>query len=144
MALTHNPNSESATAPRQVLVANPHLHGTAYDRKVALLVEVGRSGSRGIVVNDAFRQTLLAGAAEDSSRREQVQAEPIQLGMIEWGPGSLEQELRAGVWMPTATTFEAVLASQDSLWANLVRGIGRSVLRDACGFQEFPRDIRAN
>jgi len=146
MALIHNPNSEQTSAPRQVLVASPHLHGTAYDRKVALIVEGGRAGFKGVVVNEAFRKSLLA--ARKSLQGKPVNRmslpEPIVLGVIDWLPGKLEEEIRSGVWMPTATTFDAVLASQDDLWANLVRGIGRSVLRQALGITRFPQDIRVN
>ena len=146
MALAHNPNSEHTAAPRQVLVASPHLYGTAYDRKVTLIVEGGRSGFRGVVVNEAFRRSLLA-ARQSLQRKPQSRMdnpEPIELGVIDWAPGKLEEELRSGVWMATATTFETVLASQDDLWANLVRGIGRSVLRDSLGIKQFPKDVRGN
>jgi len=146
MALIHNPNSEHTTAPHPVLVANPHLQGTPYDRKVALIVEGGRTGFRGIVVNDAFRRSLVearkALEAKPVSRLDV--SDPIELGMIEWGPGKLEDEVNSGVWMPTTTTFEKVLASQDDLWVNLVRGIGRNVLRTSLGIKRFPKDLRAN
>ena len=146
MALIHNPNSEHTSAPRQVLVASPHLHGTAYDRKVALLVEGGRTGYKAILVNDAFRQSLVA--ARKSLQQNKVprlsEPERIALGVIDWAPGKLEDEIRSGVWMPTATTFETVLASQDDLWANLVRSIGRGVLREGLGIKRFPRDVQAN
>jgi len=68
----------------------------------------------------------------------------FELGVIEWAPGELEQEIRSGVWMPTSTTFATVLASRDNLWATLVRGIGRSVLRDSLGIIRFPKDVRLN
>jgi len=146
MALTHHTNSEYMSAPHQVLVANPHLHGSAYDRKVVLVVAGGRVGFRGIEVNRVIRQSLLAA-------QKLSQAKPLsrlfapkhfELGVIEWAPGELEQEIRSGVWMPTSTTFATVLASRDNLWATLVRGIGRSVLRDSLGIIRFPKDVRLN
>lgn len=146
MSLTHNPNSEYTSTPRQVLVASPHLHGTGYDRKVALIVEGGRGGFRAVLVNEAFRKSLLAARKYLQSKPHNRLSEPerIELGMIDWAPGKLEEEIRSGVWMPTATTFATVLASQDELWANLVRGIGRSVLRDSLGIKKFPQDVRVN
>ncbi len=146
MALIHNPNSEYTATPRQVLVANPHLRGTPYDRHVALIVEGGRTGFRGVVVNDAFRRSLVASqkAPEAAPKSRLDVPEPIELRVIEWAPGKLEDEIRSGVWMPTSTTFEAVLASDDELWASLVRSIGRGVLREALGIQKFPADVRTN
>jgi putative AlgH/UPF0301 family transcriptional regulator len=146
MALTHNPNSEYTSARHQVLVASPHLHGTTYDRKVALVVEGGRGGFRGVEVNKVFRQSLMA--AQESLRAKPLSRlsmpKPVALSVIDWGPGELEGEIRSGVWMPTSTTFATVRASQDNLWVNLVRGIGRSVLRDSLGIKRFPKDIRVN
>lgn len=146
MALTHNPNSEPAAVPRQVLVASPHLRGTAYDRKVALIVEGGRLGFHGVIVNEAFRKSVVA--ARKSLQAKPLSRlslpDPVELGVIHWAPGKLEEEIRSGVWMPTATTMETVLASQDELWATLVRGIGRSVLRDGLGIKQFPKDVRVN
>ena len=46
MAITHNPNFEHTTTPHQVLVASPHLSGSAYDHKVALVVAGDRTGFR--------------------------------------------------------------------------------------------------
>ena len=146
MALIHNPNSEHTSTPRQVLVASPYLQGTPYDRKVALIVESGRIGFRGIIVNEAFRKSLLAAreSLESKPPSRWSTREPIELGVIEWAPGKREDEIRSGVWMPTATTMETVLAGKDDLWANLVRGIGRSVLREALGINRFPKDVRVN
>ena len=146
MALTHNPNSDPTAAPREVLVASPHLVGTVYDRKVALIVEGGRQGFRGVVVNAAFRKSILAARKSLQSKplSRLSEPEPIALGMIQWAPGKLEEEIRSGVWMPTATTMQAVLASEDDLWANLLRGIGRSVLQESLGIKHFPKDVHAN
>jgi putative AlgH/UPF0301 family transcriptional regulator len=146
MAITHNTNFEHTSAPQQVLVASPYLSGTAYDRKVALIVGCGRNGFKGIEVNKVFRESLLAA-------RQSMQVKPharfslpkqFELGVINWVPGALEEEIRSGVWMTTSTTFAKVLASQDDLWMNLVRGIGRSVLRDSLGIRQFPEDVRVN
>ena len=146
MALTNNPHPEQTSVPRQVLVANPHLHGTPYDRKVALIVEAGRAGYRGIVVNEAFRQSLIAArkSLQGKPHSRLDTPESIELGMIQWAPGTLEDEIRSGVWIPVATTFETMLASEDHLWATLVRGIGRTVLREALGISSFPQDVRVN
>ena len=146
MALTHHPNSGYTFSPHQVLVANPHLHGSAYDRKVALVVAGGRGGFRGIEVNRVFRQSLLAAQNLTQAKRLSRLFAPknFELGVIDWAPGELEEEIRSGVWMPTTTTFATVLASQDNLWANLVRGIGRRVLRDALRIKRFPKDVRVN
>jgi len=146
MALIHNQNSEHTSTPRQVVVASPHLYGTPYDRKVALIVEGERGGFRGIVVNEAFRRSLqLARQSIPVKPLSRLDApKPIELGVIDWAPGKLQQEIQSGVWMPTATTFETVLAKQDELWANLVRGIGRKVLRDSLGISQFPDDVRVN
>jgi len=146
MAITHNPSLEYATTPHQVLVASPHLSGTAYDRKVALVVAGGRIGFRGIEVNRVFRESLLA--ARESMKAKPPnrlsQARQFELGVINWAPGELEEQIRTGVWMTTSTTFATVLASQDNLWVDLVRHIGRSVLRDSLGIKRFPRDVRVN
>ena len=146
MSLTHNPFSEYTSAPQQVVVASPHLHGTVFDRKVVLVVDGNRGGHRGLVVNDAFRRSLVAARKSMQSAPQSRLSipEPIELGVIQWGPGKLEDELRAGIWMATETTFESVLSSRDDLWANLVRGIGRRVLRESLGIEHFPDDVCLN
>ncbi len=146
MAITHNPKFEHTSTPRQVLVASPHLCGTAYDHKVALVVDWGRSGCRGIEVNKVFRESLLAARKSMQGQPPSRLSQPKQfeLGVINWAPGELEREIRSGIWMTTSTTFATVLASRDDLWMNLVRRIGRSVLRDSLGIKRFPQDVRVN
>jgi len=146
MAITHNPNFEHTSTPHQVLVANPHLSGTPYDHKVALVVDCGRSGFRGIEVNKVFRESLLAARESGQAKRPTrlSQLRQFELGVINWAPGELEREIRSGIWMTTSTTFATVLASRDDLWMNLVRRIGRSVLRDSLGIKRFPQDVRVN
>jgi putative AlgH/UPF0301 family transcriptional regulator len=146
MAITHNPNFEQTATPRQVLVASPHLSGTAYDRKVALVVGYGRNGFRGIEVNKVFRESLLAArkSMQEKTPNRLSPARQFQLGVINWAPGELEEELRTGVWMTTSTTFAKVLASRDGLWVDLVRRIGHSVLRDSLGIKRFPRGVSVN
>ena len=146
MAITHNTSFEHTSAPHQVLVASPYLSGTAYDRKVALIVDCGRNGFKGIEVNKVFRESLLAARNSMEAKPHSRLSLPKQfeLGVINWVSGALEEEIRSGVWMTTSTTFATVLASQDDLWINLVRGIGRSVLQDSLGIREFPEDVRVN
>ena len=130
MALTHHPNSEYTYAPHQVLVANPHLHGSAYDRKVALVVAGGRGGFRGIEVNRVFRQSLLAAQNLTQAKRLSRLFAPkhFELGVIDWAPGELEEEIRSGVWMPTISMGPQRLAVFSG-WAETCRATLFPIMR---------------
>jgi putative AlgH/UPF0301 family transcriptional regulator len=121
-----------------LLVATPYLAGTAYARKVILLVEHGSNGARGVMVNDEFQDFL--------RRRQEagVDSEPtdgllsVQVGVVKWGPGQLERELRSGVWLTTRVARDRVLEPSPDLWQGLLQEIGRTFYRSVLGMKHFP------
>ena len=53
----------------------------------------------------------------------------LMLGYAGWGPGQLEDEMRAGGWLVTPADTSTLFGDIDAVWENLVHRCGREVLR---------------
>lgn len=147
-------SAEEHTTDRQsivhsFLVASPYAEGTPHARSVVFLLGFSSEGAVGVRLDrellDAVKQ-LQAGLAGSSrqgaTRLPQPVAFPVRICV--WGPGTLELELRKGIWLPSPAGFEEVFGEHGDLWVDLVRQIGRSVLRDALRIPHMPPDPSVN
>ena len=141
--------TDSRTAPRHLLVASPHLHGTPYDRQVILLLEHSSRGAVGVLLDHPFQESVrqLRGRRSDPLLQRAGGAAPwltLPVDLMKWAPGQLDAEWTRGVWLASTASVDEVLAGRDDLWVDLIRQIGRSVLSDALGLQHMPDDPTLN
>jgi putative transcriptional regulator len=131
------------------LVATPFLGDTPYRRSVVLVVRHNDQGSLGFVVNDKLKSSLAELDTFFRSNRtgndsgERFPGIPLFTAVIRWGAGKLDQELEQGVWMSTPARLDRAFG-RDNLWSDLIRQIGRGVLRDGLGIKSFPSDPSLN
>lgn len=132
-------------SPSGLLVASPYAGKTPYGQSVVLLVRQDQRGAAGILVDRAFRDSVVS----VSQRRQQSDLPPgekveqqAQLTMLNWTNEKLLAELQSGIWL-TTPAIQADLARED-LWVDLVRQIGRSVLQDSLGIEQFPAEPSLN
>jgi putative transcriptional regulator len=68
----------------------------------------------------------------------------IFLGHSGWGAGQLESELEQGAWRTTPATAELVFSTEDDLWSEVFRELGRSIFQSILDVKELPPDPTAN
>lgn len=131
------------------LVATPYLQDAPYRRSVVLVMRHDEHGALGFVMDNQLRTNLRV--LEDFFRKPEVRDGAagefpglrMFTGVVIWPAGKLEQELEQGVWMHTPARLEVAMR-YDDLWADLVRKIGRDVLREGLGIHQFPQDPSLN
>lgn len=128
----------------QLVVAAPHVDSLPFRKSVILVVQHREEGSVGLILHEEFRQRLMAGATPPPMPNGRLTAAQIaevepQLfsGVVIWPAMHLERDVNAGLWLVTPASFEMAFIGND-LWVDLVRQVGRSVLR-AAGIHSFPR-----
>lgn len=161
-------SSEAKTETRRFhtehfLVASPYMQDSPYRHAVVLVMRHDAQGALGLVMDNQLttnledsmtasrsvrrgRGDLNGGRLVDAIENEASSGGPklrVFTGIVIWPAGKLEQEVDLGVWMTTPARLEMALRRQD-LWVDLVRQIGRHVLRDALGIQTFPVDPTLN
>ena len=148
-------SNETKTAGRRYLtgrflVATPFLQDSPYCKSVVLVMRHDAQGALGFVMNDRLRTSLqdLESFFSSTIRRggRPVSEFPgIQMfsAIVRWGTGKLESEVDQGIWMPTRARLEVALGC-DNLWVDMLRQIGRDLLRDGLGIKSFPADPRLN
>jgi putative AlgH/UPF0301 family transcriptional regulator len=125
-----------------LLVASPHAAGTPSARSVVLLLEERQQGVLGVLLDETFRASIgeleqrLAGLGLRGGPAEF--AVRMRLNLKVWEPGQLDREFASGLWL-TAPRSSQPISYGDDLWAELVRAVGRSVLRDTLRIE--PRHI---
>ena len=132
------------------LVASPHAE-QRFQRKVVLLIHHDQSGAKGILLNDDLLRSLgkLEQHLNDSNfaspRRATLPVE-LKVRLVRWAAGELDQEYQRGVWLRTPAAIEQLRHARGTgqLWFDLVRHIGRSVLRDSLHINEFPENAAWN
>lgn len=136
--------------PGNFLVATPYLQNVPYQHSVVLVMRHDDQGALGFVMDNQLRTNLRALESfcrgTQSGPREAVGEFPgfrMFTGVVLWPAGKLEEEVEQGIWMKTPAQLEAALHCEN-LWADLVRKIGRDVLRDGLGIQAFPADPSLN
>ncbi|MEZ6014276.1 MAG: YqgE/AlgH family protein [Planctomycetota bacterium] len=71
-----------------------------------------------------------AGQGNQASQAGPAAAERLRfiVGYSGWGPGQLDEELRAGSWVPRALDLELVFADDtpEAVWRRALRGLGES------------------
>lgn len=65
-------------------------------------------------------------------------------GYAGWGPGQLEEELRAGGWLIATANADLAFYSGDDLWEQTIDRIGDQILKPALGKVPSPEDPRVN
>ena len=62
-----------------------------------------------------------------------------------WGPGQLEQELRADSWLTLPAKFDHVFwGGEQELWKTVVKQVRARKLTELVGVRELPRDPSLN
>ena len=57
-------------------------------------------------------------------------------GYSGWGPGQLDQEMKAGGWLTLPARKEHVFGSSDSLWKNVCEDVGHDILKPHIGLRK--------
>jgi putative AlgH/UPF0301 family transcriptional regulator len=105
-------------------------------------------GALGFVIDDQLKTSLVElesffSAQNRGGQEGRFPGIRMFSAIVRWPEGRLETEVEQGIWMVTPARLELALGCDD-LWENLVRQIGRDVLRDGLGIEEFPVDPRLN
>jgi putative transcriptional regulator len=74
------------------------------------------------------------------------QEKPFRIfsGYAGWGPGQLDDELKAGGWLIARTHPHHIFQDHDDLWQNLTHSIGAQITDQALRIRHLPVDPRAN
>jgi putative AlgH/UPF0301 family transcriptional regulator len=145
---TEQRNTDQNSSLQHWLVTSPHVRGTPYDRRVIFLVEHSQRRSVGLLVDDAFQQSMKR-LDRGSSYSERSGQRPshrlaVPVDIVVWGPGQLQAEMEQGVWLTAQADLQEILRPHDDLWVDMLRIIGQSVLRDACGIADFAANPHLN
>jgi putative transcriptional regulator len=62
----------------------------------------------------------------------------IIIGQSAWQPGELDEELRAGKWIPMPISPQLVFASEDEMWGRAIRQIGNQYIAAITGAHYHP------
>ena len=147
--------SKLKTTPRgalsgNFLVATPYLPESPYRHSVVLVMHHTSQGALGFVIDDQLKtslQELESFFSSTNGRTGEAQRRFPGIRMfsaiVRWPEGRLESEVEQGIWMITPARLEMALDCDD-LWEQLIRQIGRDVLRDCLGIQSFPADAGMN
>ena len=89
---------------------------------------------------------FLAASRDHLEQLVQQRSGPLRLfvGHTRWTAGDLEQELERGDWHTLPATAEHVFSDEETLWADCLREVGRSVLIEALGLAVWPNDPTTN
>jgi putative transcriptional regulator len=68
----------------------------------------------------------------------------LYLGHAEWKPGKLEDELNQGYWMAIPASLKLIFSDDDDLWSEVVRDVGRSIVKSLPGVKEVSGDPTRN
>jgi len=87
-----------------------------------------------------------------SARREKLQQLVLQkegplkilVGHTGWTAGQLDREIQSGAWLTIPATAELVFHDPISLWEELIKHIGESMLTSALHVRHFPDDPSVN
>jgi putative AlgH/UPF0301 family transcriptional regulator len=111
------------------------------------LLEHTSRRSVGLLLGELFQQSLHRLSASFGGPRGERQGRQnvsLPVETVVWGPGQLDLEIRQGIWLRPSDEMQPRFELHDDLWIDLVRQIGRSVLRDALGIQDFDQDPHLN
>jgi putative AlgH/UPF0301 family transcriptional regulator len=148
MSAEHN-ITDRRSIEHSFLVASPYAHDTPYARSVVFVLGFSPQGAVGVRLDrellDALKQ-LQSGLRRSSSLRMGQTPRPVAfpVRICVWGPGTLDLELRRGIWLSSAAGFEEIFSEHGDLWVDLVRQIGHSVLRDSLQIPSLPADPSVN
>jgi putative AlgH/UPF0301 family transcriptional regulator len=147
---SHTETAVRRFVPGSFLVATPFLPASPYRHSVVLVIQHDAHGALGFVVDNQLKSSLTelesffrstrGGSPAGSHRFPGLR---LFSAIVRWPEGGLEAELDQGVWMVTPARLDMALSSDD-LWRQLVRQIGRDVLRDGLGIRAFPVDPLLN
>ncbi len=145
--MTLQKNEENRAGSRCLfLVASPYATRLPYERSVILLVRSELRGVTGIFMDSEVREALKQ-LRQDTDGPEAPVAESVasqlKLRVVNWPTHELQAELEQGLWLTTPALQEDLLR-EDDLWVELVRRVGREVLQDSLGIEEFPTDPTFN
>lgn len=131
---------------RVMLIASPHADATPYRRSVVLVVEHDERGTVGVILDGTFQRSVeqareQLGQVVRDRQAGVIAAVPVRIAT--WPPGALEIEVKNGLWMTAPATSDMIFSKQSN-WHELVRGVGRTVYRDALNIRHFPDDPRLN
>jgi putative AlgH/UPF0301 family transcriptional regulator len=145
---TEQRNADQNSSTQHLLVTSPHVRGTPYDRRVIFLVEHNTRRSVGLVVDEAFRKSMRrlrdGSFLPDQLNQRSPAGVALPVDVVVWGPGQLKAEADRGIWLSAQVDLHELLEPHDDLWVDMVRSVGRAVLRDACGIQDFATDPTVN
>lgn len=135
--------------PGSFLVATPYLRDVPYRQSVVLVMRHDEQGAMGFVMDNELKSSLRAlqtyfgdpDVAQGAAR--EFPGLRMFTGVVLWPAGKLEQELDQGIWMQTPARLEVAM-DYENLWADLLRKIGRDILRDGLGIKKFPTDVSLN
>lgn len=65
-------------------------------------------------------------------------------GYAGWGPGQLDQELKAGGWLTTSAHKQHIYGDADKLWQQVTHAIGAEITSKALKIRHLPMDPRTN
>ncbi len=66
------------------------------------------------------------------------------IGHANWGPSQLETEIVDGAWRLVPATPNLVFANETEMWEDAIRWIGRSIIHDITGIENFPSSPMLN
>jgi putative transcriptional regulator len=74
------------------------------------------------------------------------QDDPLKIffGHAGWGPGQLDNEIKAGGWLTMAATTEYIFYPGDDLWERVSKQASRSSLQSMLKIKHFPQDPSMN
>ena len=108
-----------------------------------LCIHMDSSHSEGRVLDDVY----VSSGPDKILDIVQSDASPFRvfIGYAGWGAGQLESELEVGGWLTMKATTDHIFGSDvDSMWRELIKQKGESVLRDVLNIRQVPDSPELN